>query len=847
MAARRNAPEPRALRPRDLRWTCPASWIPRARRRSGGTDPLSKLIGQERPLEALRMGLAVAAPGYNVFLTGIGGAEKFQTVKTILEQVKLSCPTLRDHVFVHNFLDPVRPRHLALAPGQGARLAAAMDDWRQALRREVPRLLDSPQHQEQRQRLLRRYASAEEQLFRRLARRAKAAGLALVQVEDEHGARPDIFVQVGEQSLSPEALAQLPAEARPPEAALRRLLLARDGLVEQLQQARHKSRLLGLRLLREVQHLDEARVREMVQGITMATAEEVGADLEMAAWLGDGAAFALANLQLFRRPPAPAEGAEEEAEEEDEARNRPGLEVYDVNVVRSATAGECPVVFELHPNYSNLFGAVERRLLRAGAGHFHHAVRPGSLLAADGGILVLSARDVFKEAEVWRALKRTLQNHRLEIHAIESMSPLGVTGVRPEPIPLDLKVVLVGDNQLFEVLHDSDFDFPQIFKVKAEFDDNLPLEQANVVRLVEVLREQVRRENLLPYAPSGLRALVERAVEDAGRRNRLSARIPALSDYAREASYHARRAGQHRIDRAAVETARRSYRLQHSSDAEWHLRTVLEGIQEIQTSATRVGSVNALTVVSIGPLAFGRVARVSASVALGDDSYLNVEREVELSGPIHTKGVLLLESFMRARFGQKRTLPIRVALSFDQSYGPIDGDSASTTEVYALLSAIAGLPLRQDVAVTGAVNMQGEVLAVGGVNQKIAGFFELCRRRGLTGSQGVILPSANVDDLMLDEEIVAAVRGGRFHVWEAGTVDQGIALLTGLPSGWRRDGGTPPAGTVMARVEAALARYEKLRDEREKEHGRERGRGAGDSRDHGQSPAEARNREIDRC
>jgi len=813
MAARRSSSNPRPLRVRDLRWTCPATWIPKPLKRKGGQDPVSNLIGQERPVEALRMGLAVQAPGYNVYLSGIGGAERFDTVRNLLEKVRLSCPELRDHVFVHNFMDPVRPHHLALPAGHGAKLVEGMKDWRRAMRREIPRLLESEEHQERRQKLLRRYSTAEEQLFRRLARRAKAAGLALVQVEEEDGHRPDIYLRIGDNAVAPDALGKIPEEERPAEAALRRLMMAREGLMTQLRKAQHKARLLGLRLLREVQNLDEARVREVVQGLTIATAEEVGADIDLGAWLGDGAAFALANLHLFRRQ---GPGSDDDDEDEGGSKSKPGLEVYEVNLVRSAEQGECPTVTELHPNYSNLFGAVERRLLSAGPGHFHLAVRPGSLLAANGGLLILNARDVFKEAEVWRSLKRTLQNHSLEIHTIEGMSPLGVTGVRPEPIPIDLKVVLVGDNDLYEVLHDTDFDFPKIFKTKAEFDDNLPLDQGNVVRLVRVLRDLGQREGLLPFAVTGLRALVERSVEDAGRRNRLSARIPALADYAREASYYARRDGRRRIDREAVEAGRRQFRLQHAAEPEWHLRAVLDGVYEIETSGSRTGSVNALTVVSIGPLPFGRAARVSATVALGEDSTLNIEREVELSGPIHTKGVLLLESFLRHRFGQKRTLPFKAALSFDQSYGPIDGDSASSTEVYALLSAIGGLPVRQDVAVTGAVNMQGEVMAVGGVNQKVAGFFELCQRRGLTGDQGVMLPESNVEDLMLDAEIVQAVKEGRFHLWAVGTIDQGIALLTGLPAGKRRKDGSWPEESVMGRVEAAMKRYEKQREDKDK-------------------------------
>ncbi|MDP6942087.1 MAG: AAA family ATPase [Planctomycetota bacterium] len=795
------SPSPRTIRPSELRWNCPASWIPKAKNTKSSSDPLSAFIGQDRALEALEMGLAVDSPGYNIFVAGLEGGEKFDNLRPLLDRVRFSCPRLQDHVYLHNFADPVRPQHMSLPAGGGPELASAMQDWVAALQREIPRALETEEHLNRRNKLFRRYAVAEEQLFRRLSKRAETAGLVLVQVEDDQGTRPDFFLPVGEEAISIEKAASLDKKERPSDAKLRRMALTREGLRVQLSKASHKARLIGLRLSREVQRLDELRTQDLVRGLTIAAAEELGADEELAAWQGDCAGFALNNLHLFRR--------HEDDDEDSGSDSEPiGLEVFEVNVVRTVNEEGCPTVFELHPNYSNLFGVVERRRLRAGPGFFHLAVRPGSLLAADGGVLVLNARDVFKEAEVWRVLKRCLQNHVLEIHALESISPLGVTGVRPEPAPFDLKVVLVGDNDLYDTLHDSDFDFRDIFKVKAEFDDNLPLQRRNVGRLCRALRDLASESGLLPFSTSGLQALVERAVNDAGRQNRISACVHDLFDYAREASYWASKNKKRRIDRAAVDLGRQQFRHQHDVETEWSRRSVLDGIFEIATSGTRVGSINGLTVVNLGPLNSGRVARISASVSAGDDSCINVERDVDLSGPIHNKGVLLLEAFLRNRFGQKRSLPIKATLAFDQSYGPIDGDSASSTEVYALLSAISGIPLRQDLAVTGAVSMTGEILAIGGVNEKITGFFDLCSARGLTGKQGVLIPAANIDNLMLQDKVLEACKAGRFHIWAVRTVDEGISLLTGLPAGKRGKGGWS-AESVMDQVEKALDRYEK--------------------------------------
>lgn len=790
---------PRRLSPAELRWTCPAAWIPPAKRRP--LHARETLYGQERALEALELGLAVGAPGYNVFVCGIGGTDKAEIVVALLRQMRLACPFPRDHVFVHNFESAIEPKHLALPPGGAAALAEGMDRWVHALSTELPKLLRSQAHVARRHAMFRRYQKAEAQLFQRLEKRLTAAGLALVAVEDENGARREVHLRLGEEIAAPARAAELVKAGAAEAPKVAEAMATRERMLPELDKAQQQARALGLRLVREVRGMDEAVVREVVEGLTLALAEELHADEELAAWLGDCARFALNNTPLFSQKPA-REAAAPPADEEDESAAhpaRPGLEVFEPHIVRTLRERSCPIVFEQHPNYSNLFGTVERHVIRNGPGHVHRAVRPGSLLSADGGFLVLNARDVFKEAEVWRALKRTLQNGRMAVHALEGLSPLGVTGARPEAIPIQVKVVLVGDEDLYESLHDQDFDFPHIFKVKADFDDSVALTPEHVAGLTHAVRDLVSREELLPFARDGLQALAERAVRDAGRRTRLSSRIAVISDFAREAAFHAARSGLKRVDRRAVERARIKFREMHTLEAEWHQRTILEGVTVIETSGQRVGSVNALTVVRLGPISFGRPTRVSAMAGGGDEAWTSMDREVELAGAIHNKGVLQLEAAMRWRYGQERPLPARMSVTFDQSYGPIDGDSASGAEFYALASALSGMPLRQDVAVTGAIGLRGDLLAIGGVNEKIEGFFELCRLRGLTGTQGVLVPEANAGDLMLPPEILIAVRTRRFHVWTANHVDQSLALLTGAS-----------AAEVDRRVRARLERLHRL-------------------------------------
>lgn len=784
-------PRARRLRPSDARWTCPASWIPSPKARMATGESFAGLAGQERAIDSLRLGLAVTGPGFHVFVAGLSGPGESEQVAGLIEQLRLQCSLPHDHVFVHNFSDPVRPKHLRLPAGHAAQLANGMVRWVRTLEREIPKLLESDEHVDRRHRLYARYQKAEEQLFRRFGRKLQSQGLELIVVEDDNGRRRDVVARIGEQLVGVDRLDELPRGGKPTVAERKRLTHAREEAMKELGKVQRKARALGLRLLDQVQQLDAAEISELVENLTLALAEEVHADLEIAAWLGDCARYAHTHPNLFLR---------NSKQEDDEGL---GTEVFEVNIVRSTDGGvACPIVFEQHPNYSNLFGTVERHVLREGSGKTHAAVRPGSLLAADGGFLVLNAKDIFREAQVWRALKRTLQTGKLEVHALESLSPLGVTGIRPEPVPIDIKIVLIGSAGMYDHLHDHDSDFAELFKVKVEFEDSMPLEREHVGELVQSLRQACEKQGVMPLSRPGAQALVERAVSLAGRRGRVSTEIPTLVDFAREAEYFARRDGKKSITREHVQAAREAFRAMHASDAEWHLRQVLSGVYEIDSQGERVGTVNGLTVVSLGPLGFGRPARVSAVVAAGDESYMNIERDVDLAGPIHNKGVLMLESFMRHRYGQERSLPIKVSLTFDQNYGPIDGDSASSTELYALLSALTKTPVRQDVAVTGAVDMRGNVLAVGGLEAKIRGFWELCSARGLTGEQGVVLPSSNVDDLMLDPDILADLQAGRFHLWAVDHIDAGFSLLTGLSP---REAET--------RISKALEEYERKQDD----------------------------------
>jgi predicted ATP-dependent protease len=756
----------------DLRWQCPASWAPK-RKANAECSISQRLFGQKRALDAIEMGLNVDSPGYNIFVCGIGGTDKAEVMQELLECINFDAHDVVDHVFVHNFHEPMNPHHLELPLGAGIRLMFGMRNWVHALRTEIPKLLKSEDHLQRRHHLFARYQKAESQLFRRFEAKLQKSGLALVAIEEDNGTRKDIHLRIGNEICSPEQALQLPTKQRPSAAKLKKMFTTRAEFLPQVEQTQNKARAMALRLIRETNNIDESVMTEAVQGITIALAEDLDAEMNLASWLGDCAQFALNHPRMWTRT-----NTNSEADDDDSVGQR-GFEVFEVNPVRAMREEKAPIVFEPHPNYSNLFGTIERAQSQQGIGYVHHAVRPGSLLRADGGILVLNARDVFREAEVWRALKRTLQSGKLSIHALESISPLGITGARPEAVPIKLKVVLVGDSNLYDHLQDEEPDFPRIFKVKSEFEDSLPLMKKHALSIAHSLHHISQQENLLPISNTGMRALLERAVNDAGGRKRISTRLPILADYLRESSFYAKQNKRKSIQRDDVYTARNHYRDQHAIDAEWYERQVLEGIYKIKTRGKEVGAINAMTVVGLGPLSFGRPARISAIATPGDESYTNIDNDVNLTGNIHNKGMLSLENYMRFQFGQKKTLPAKMSLCFDQNYGPIDGDSASTTELYALLSALSGFGIRQDIAVTGALAMDGAVTAIGGVNDKIDGFFRICRQRKLTGTQGVMIPEVNAKDLMLHEDIVAAVKAGKFHIYTIKNVRAGIELMTG--------------------------------------------------------------------
>lgn len=785
----------------ELRWQCPEDWLPASSTEE--VEPCVGIIGQQRAITALEFGLGVDSLGFNVFVTGLTGTGKMTAIELQLQPHAERGPRPDDLLYVYDFDRPERPRLLVLRAGGGAVLREELDRFLTQLTESLPGLFESEEYQRRLELALEDLKIRQQELVRAFEEEVRAHGFTLVQVQVGSVTRPEILPLVENRPVTMDKVRALAAEGKIDQQHLSSLEKQYERLSEELQRA--FAQVMGLRaeMVGRAERLRQDTLRPVLEEQMNAIAGAVG-DERVAPFLTAVASDLLKNLEILT------------AKREDGSADP--LTRYRVNVVvdNSATQGR-PVVIETEPTLARLFGTIEARLgqdLRSSADHTQ--IRAGSLLRANGGFLVLNAFDVLSESGVWRALKRALRYRRVAVRAPETLFTLAGQALQPEPVELNVKVVMMGDRGLYDLLHELDDDFRKIFKVLSDFDNETPLDRAAVGDFLSLMARIIREEQLPHLDREGMAALVEEGVRLARTRRRLSARFSDVADILREAAWVARRAERSGISRAEVRAAVTQRAERNSLPEQKIIQAMQEGLLRVATAGSAVGEVNGLAVFDLGYHAFGLPGRLSARVALGREGVINIEREARLSGRTHDKGVLILTGYLRGLFAVEHPLSMSVSIAFEQTYGGVDGDSASSTEVYAILSALSGLPLRQDVAVTGSVDQQGRVQAIGGVNEKIEGFFRLCRARGLTGTQGVMIPQANIADLQLDPELVEEVGLGRFHIWAVASVAEGIELLTGVPAGERDEQGRYPEGTVLGRCATRLAAMaEQLRRYRE--------------------------------
>ncbi len=781
----------RKLRAKELVWRCPKSWLPR--KNSTGIKPASTIVAQDRAVEAIAFGLAMRGIGFNVFVTGLSGTGRLTTIKSFVQRLAESGERPDDICFVFNFRKPEEPYAVNLEAGAGCRLKEGMDDLIRELSENLPAILNDREFRSRIERAVEPLQRQERELIETFEKEVTEAGFVLVQVQAGMVTRPEILPVVKEEPTPLEKLGELEKEGALGSEEIERLREHHGQLTEKFRDVFQEVAEIRRMVQQRVEDVQKKLLQPAFEAAVDRIRKTVG-DERVDPYLDHVAADLAENLGLFM------------ISEDD----RPSAEAdiflrWRVNVVvDNADVSGRPVVMETEPTYTNLFGTVERTLTQSGeATTSFMRIRAGSLLRANGGFLVLNADDVLMEPRVWPGLKRALKFRRVQIQSIESLV-LGASLLKPEPVPINVKVVIIGSRSIYDLLFRYDSDFSKIFKVLADFDNVLRATRSHARDLLSVLRRVTLEEDLHDLDRSGMAAVLEEAVRIGGWRRRFSSRFSDLSDLLRESSYQAELDGRELISGDHVAAACAARRRRHSLSEDRSHDLINEGVVRVETTGAVVGQVNGLAVYDLGHHRFGKPSRITARVGLGREGVINVERQAGLSGPSYDKGVSILTGFLRGTFADTSPLTMSCSVTFEQSYGGIDGDSASSTEVYAIISALSGVPLRQGIGVTGSVDQYGNVQAIGGANEKIEGFFRVCSTLGLTGDQGVMIPGANVGDLQLSEEVVAAVSDGQFHIWAADSIEDGIELLTGRPAGTRDDECRWTEGSVFAACQERL-------------------------------------------
>jgi predicted ATP-dependent protease len=764
-------------------------------------EPLVGTIGQPRALDAIESGLEIATTGFNLFLAGPAGSGRRTTVLDLIAGTAAARDAPDDWVYVHNFRDPDRPKAIRLPAGRGGELALALDEFLEAARREIRRAFESEDYERRVREAMTEIQAQRHALDEELQQFAADRGYRL---------KPTVTGVVTMPLLDGEPLTVERFQSLPPE---RRAEIERAGkqIEERTAGYAHQLHELEKEAAQRLRRLEHEVALFATGPLFRDLEERFGNEEEVLAHLGDVRSELLESLGEFR-------GSEDEAPEPlrsmlGQKRDVTARFRANVLVANDPTNG-APVVVEPNPTYYNLLGRLEYRAALGTMVTDFREIKPGALHRANGGFLVLDALEVLRHPFSWDALKRALRVGEVRVENLgEEFSAIPSASLRPSPIPLGLKLVLIGPPLVYHLLYQFDDDFRELFKIKADFSPELEWSPEHELNYAGFISRWVRDNGLRHFDRNAVARTIEYGARLCEDQEKLSARLIEISDVVSEASFWAGRLGHEVVEAADVELAirKREYR---SNLLEERLQELVEqGTIVIEIDGARVGQLNGLSILDLGDYSFGRPVRVSARVSLGRGGVESIEREIKLSGPIHSKGVRILAGYLSATYARDLPLALSATLTFEQSYDEVEGDSASSTELYALLSALSGLPLDQAIAVTGSVDQQGAVQAVGGVTRKVEGFFATCKAKGLTGRQGVIVPAANVRNLMLDDEVVEAVEAGRFHVWPVRTVDEGIELLTGVPAGEPDADGAYPDGSVHALVQERLrANVERLQE-----------------------------------
>ena len=764
--------------------------------------PEEGVVAQDRAIEAIKFGMGMRDVDYNIFVAGQSKTGLTYIARTFLEKTAKEEPTPPDWCYVYNFKEPDSPNHINLSAGRGKELKKSMERFVETLQAKIPEVFDSEDYSAKEAEVHQAFEGKRRDIIDKLSARAKEEGFILQ------------FSQVGMvivpsteegEPMSQEQLSQLPEEDKK---ALRE---KSDQLQKEMNDAIKEIRKAETAFREKHSKLD-SEIAMYVVGHLMETLEEEFKDEEnVLDYLKDVQEDILENIDDFKKKQEPQQQAAPFPVPPKEVTFRK----YDVNVLidHSETDG-APVIIESNPSYPNLFGSIERQAYFGALFTDFTMIKPGALHRANGGYLVLKALDLLKYWISWEALKRAIKDRQIKIEDLgELYGMFSTRTLKPTPVPLKVKLVLTGDPYLYQLLYIYDDRFPKMFKVKAHLDTEVDRTEDNLKQGACVMSKFCSEQGLRHVTNDGVARVLEYSMEVTGDREKLTLKLADISDLLKEADYYAELKNSENIDAEHVQEAIEKKRYRASLYEEKVQELVKKDIFWVETDGHKVGQINGLAILMTGDHEFGKPNRITASISMGKGGVVDIDREAKLSGNIHTKGVMILSSYLRENFAHNKPLSLSASLCFEQSYGMVEGDSASSTELYVMLSAISGVPIYQGIAVTGSVSQKGEIQPIGGVTRKIEGFFDVCNHKGLNGKQGVMIPEKNVPNLMLRRDVVEAVEKGKFHVYPVSTIEEGIEILTGMKAGKLQEDGSYPEGTLFRKVDDKLKEMAEMEKE----------------------------------
>lgn len=767
--------------PEQLRWICDPETL--SFETTAEVEPIAGVIGQPSAVEALQFGLEIGAPGQNIFVRGLSGTGRVTLIRRLLEVLATRCERRFDRCYVHNFSEPESPRLVTLPPGRARKFRRLIRELSSFIDDGLEEALNANTLKAERAAIHERTQSEIEALTEPFRKELAEAALALVSLQSGPVTQTALFPLIEGRPVPPDDLDTMIEEGKLPEnlrTVYRERVQQHEGKLEEITQKANQIYRTGLDQVKERVERSARELLEMVARPIRSAFNTTSAQRFVDEIIEDVLEHRIGNPT--EDYPSPSQ-------------------IYGVNIlIEHQREAGCPIVVETHPSLINLLGTIDPEWTAQGPTiPDYRRIRAGSLLRADGGYLILDARDILSEPGAWKVLVRTLRSGRLEIVPPELGSAFGSRTLKPEAVDVSVRVVLVGSSSTFSLLDQNDPDFPDLFKVLADFDDTIDRSVAAVEQYAGVVARLMKEEKLLPFHRSAVAKLAEHGARIVAKRGKLTTRFARIADLAREASFLAGKAGGAPVTGDHVTDAVRRTKERASLPSRKFLALLQDGTIRVETSGAVVGQINGLAVINAGPLKYGFPARITASIGPGHMGLVDIEGSASLSGAIHTKGFQILGGLLRNLLRTNHPLTFDASLAFEQSYGGIDGDSASGAEVCCLLSALTEIPIRQSLAITGAIDQMGHLQAIGGVNEKIEGFFDTCEAVELTGEQGVIIPRSNAQDLMLRPNVVDACRAGRFHVFAVDTIHEALELLTGVSTGALRDG-RYEKGTLLARA-----------------------------------------------